>query len=259
MSESPTMTSPGFLQFHPFPKLPPELQLHVWSLAAMTPRRIEVFTEDLRVDTDWSSHTPPPAIMHVCHDARANAPYVKAFSASSSATDKQRSRYIWVNFDIDMIVLLTEGEGARLPEPIDLFAASTSAHHIQRLRLYFSQDCAEHYESFTTFLELKLKPFQSLRELQIVMAESDTQTCHQVISNNQRFGCCSPDNVRFLDMRTELLLTREEVVLASYWRVYAGGILRYAVLSDYDFDHQAEHPWVKRIENLERLQQHSTF
>ncbi|KAI1100881.1 hypothetical protein F4804DRAFT_32631 [Jackrogersella minutella] len=89
--------------FHPFPRLPTELRVHIWALTAR-PRTVEV-----RVVPDYSlkaqrlfSPTPVPAIVQTCQEARYSGLYKQAFSEVHTAAGEE-PRYVWLNFDIDMV------------------------------------------------------------------------------------------------------------------------------------------------------------
>ncbi|KAH7032610.1 uncharacterized protein B0I36DRAFT_319725 [Microdochium trichocladiopsis] len=62
-----------------FPALPTELRVQLWSFAVMHPRRILLDAQKLVLGPAWLSKTPASAVVHACQEARANAPYAKAF------------------------------------------------------------------------------------------------------------------------------------------------------------------------------------
>ncbi|PTB52869.1 hypothetical protein M431DRAFT_557433 [Trichoderma harzianum CBS 226.95] len=88
--------------FHPFPRLPQELRAHIWSLAAH-PRLVHVRWKTNLSEAVEKVHvvtpTPCPPVMHVCRESRQHAPYRRAFTIGSEL------RYVWVNFETDMICL----------------------------------------------------------------------------------------------------------------------------------------------------------
>ncbi|KAI1162274.1 hypothetical protein F5B18DRAFT_624528 [Nemania serpens] len=101
----------AIITFHLFPNLPTELRLRIWALTAESPRILHVRIErhwarqsamGRRYDTTYYSSTPPPAVLHACGDSSQAAPYERSFLPSPSIT---KARYIWVNFQQDMICL----------------------------------------------------------------------------------------------------------------------------------------------------------
>lgn len=89
--------------FHPFPLLPFELRALIWQ-STVQPRTVEV-----RVDNRGSyqnrhlvSSTPVPAALQACREARNLGLYERALSEIST-----NGRYIWVNWDIDIISIGT--------------------------------------------------------------------------------------------------------------------------------------------------------
>ncbi|KAF7180980.1 hypothetical protein CNMCM7691_000109 [Aspergillus felis] len=87
--------------FHLFARLPFELRARIWELT------VEARTVEVRVkkDSPWgemlhvTSSTPVPAVLQACHEARNLRLYQQAFNFSWAV----EPRYVWVNFDIDMI------------------------------------------------------------------------------------------------------------------------------------------------------------
>ncbi|RSL72596.1 hypothetical protein CEP53_000992 [Fusarium sp. AF-6] len=85
--------------FHPFPRLPFELRARIWEMT-VEPRQVE-----FRIKTPiWTfrtlyatSTTPIPAVMQACHESRNLGLYQRGLEVGDEP------RYIWVNFDIDLI------------------------------------------------------------------------------------------------------------------------------------------------------------
>ncbi|GAP90720.2 hypothetical protein SAMD00023353_5200510 [Rosellinia necatrix] len=158
--------------FHLFPSLPTELRLRIWALAAEDPRILHVRAEgrlvwtsetELENITVYSSLTPPPAVLHACRESRQNAPYEKSFLTSSPGVAEVR--YIWANFQQDMIYL-PDAEIHRL-EPYGAV--------IQRLRFtVLPADPALSGgtdELWSHYSDEILEPFTALRELHISIPE----------------------------------------------------------------------------------------
>jgi len=59
------------MSFHPFPRLPKELQCRIWAIAASERRVVEVKKRKSIIQpTQYFSPTPPPAILAVCSESR---------------------------------------------------------------------------------------------------------------------------------------------------------------------------------------------
>lgn len=82
--------------FDCFPRLPLELRRRIWELT-VEPRIVDVHVDHYDKPILILSSTPPPAVLHVCYEARNQGLYQQAFSRPGS------ERYIWVNFAVDMI------------------------------------------------------------------------------------------------------------------------------------------------------------
>ncbi|KAK7966303.1 uncharacterized protein PG986_000580 [Apiospora aurea] len=84
-------------QFHPFPRLPPELRQQIWQLS-LEPRELIIRSNNL---SQTALQAKPPAQLHACHESRAYLAgrlYVQAFRTKQNA-----NLYDWVNFDADII------------------------------------------------------------------------------------------------------------------------------------------------------------
>ena len=81
--------------FHPFPRLAPELRIQIWGFA--TEDRVLRVRKTLYDNQGHWSPTPVPAVTRACRESRDHCSYRKAFIADSSP------RYIWANFDFDVI------------------------------------------------------------------------------------------------------------------------------------------------------------
>ncbi|GIJ85162.1 hypothetical protein Asppvi_004018 [Aspergillus pseudoviridinutans] len=89
--------------FYLFPRLPFELRARIWELT-VEPRTVEVRGKrehglSWRKLLHVTSSTPVPAVLQACHEARNLRLYQQAFIFPSAV----ERRYVWVNFDIDMI------------------------------------------------------------------------------------------------------------------------------------------------------------
>ncbi|KAJ0426763.1 hypothetical protein BJY00DRAFT_270963 [Aspergillus carlsbadensis] len=81
-----------------FPRLPAEIRVRIWQMA-VEPRTVEIRPNrgPYSALEYFVSSTPVPAVLHVCYEARTHASYQQAFALGSAP------RYVWVNFQMDMI------------------------------------------------------------------------------------------------------------------------------------------------------------
>jgi hypothetical protein len=86
--------------FHLFARLPVELQLNIWAMAAEVeaaePRYIFLqYKKNIRI--------APPALMCACHASRASSlpHYVQTFHRQIQDVNQ----YCWVNYDVDIVVM----------------------------------------------------------------------------------------------------------------------------------------------------------
>ncbi|KAL7895632.1 hypothetical protein HDV63DRAFT_381904 [Trichoderma sp. SZMC 28014] len=191
--------------FHPFPRLPFDIRSQIWALAAY-PRLIHVRTTPkpdcpASLGNYFASMIPQAELMHVCRESRQLAPYQKAFFTTLPGDSE--ARYIWVNFNEDMICL----------ENHHLSALGPHAADIQRLR--FTVPTGREFEwwdePFTRFTSSKFTMFTALREVLVIS--------HDILWGSQTglYGICPPENVRFLDIQTGLMFTKPQIDLAEEW------------------------------------------
>jgi hypothetical protein len=153
-----------------FASLPSELRSRIWSLA-VAPRRITKVRakksdgsfskkqrqqgKDILYET---TSTRPPALMHLCHESRQQAPYQRAFTAGTEP------RWTWVNFELDIFCVSS------------LYAIKDVVSHqskVQRLQIQ-TDDHLDWYKSATSYNRLSiLFKLKSLREIQVVLKPSD--------------------------------------------------------------------------------------
>ncbi|KAI0190108.1 hypothetical protein F4808DRAFT_465733 [Astrocystis sublimbata] len=218
--------------FHSFMRLPMELRLQIWALAAH-PRNLHIRRSpskrwpSLNTTFAYASPNLPPAVMHVCQEARQHAPFRKAFLTSAFAETK----YIWVNFQKDMICLPDDQLRPLAPHCAD----------IERLRLTAEVEVEGHcfldyFKQESTWL---LEPFVRLRELHIAVEDKFLEWAESWMGVG--YANCPRDNIRFLDLHTGLLLTGPQLVLAYDWCWRNGG--KAEDIDDFDEE------WIYMIEN----------
>ncbi|KAK3485933.1 uncharacterized protein B0T23DRAFT_325908 [Neurospora hispaniola] len=103
--------------FHLFPFLPWELRARIWELT-VEPRTVDVHAKRYYLETKENietapsgqqayarlvSTTPVPATLQTCRESRNLGLYQKGLSEVEVVPEGGESRYIWLNFDIDMI------------------------------------------------------------------------------------------------------------------------------------------------------------
>ncbi|PHH90080.1 hypothetical protein CDD83_4588 [Cordyceps sp. RAO-2017] len=185
--------------FHPFLRLPPELRSRVWA-ATVEPR-----TVDARVDCETSvsrllSSTPVPAMLQACREARNQGLYQRAFSHVTEP------RYVWVNFEMDMISIGRSEFDFFKPE----------GHLIRRLKFE-----REMNESFFHFRSEGLLHFQNVVEMHVVCLDG-LQNWHEAWSDF--YWSCRREKLWFIDKETGQMLNsyeldkREDERLAELWR-----------------------------------------
>ncbi|KAL5353861.1 hypothetical protein ACLOAV_001905 [Pseudogymnoascus australis] len=89
------MLQDSMATFHPFSRLPFELRIQIWGFATED-RVLRVRKAWIRNQGYWSP-TLVPAITRACRESREHCSYQKAFIIESF------SRYIWANYDHDVI------------------------------------------------------------------------------------------------------------------------------------------------------------
>lgn len=198
--------------FHSFSRLPFEIRSQIWALAAY-PRLVHVRTKPkpgrfeghrfTGSNRYFASLIPQAELMHVCRESRQLAPYQKSFFTTLPGDSE--TRYIWVNFNEDMICL----------EDHDMLALGPHAADIQRLR--FTVPTGEEFEYwsevFTKFTSDWFTQFTALREVHLAIS-------HDMLfwgATAGDYGICPITNVRFLDIQTGLMLTKAQIVLAEEW------------------------------------------
>lgn len=102
------MTTNPLTQFHPFPSLPYELRLKIYSLLLTSPRTLPITAQKgtitptrRRYLKSYTTPTPIPPLLHTCHESRLEAltHYRALFHTPHSPS------YIYANFDRDTIQL----------------------------------------------------------------------------------------------------------------------------------------------------------
>lgn len=140
--------------------------------------------------------------MHACQQSRQCAPYQKAFF--TTLPDEFEVRYVWVNFEQDMICVEDDNLDRLSPHQAD----------VQRLRFTIpTGDCGDIvFEVFGCSSKVLLENFTALRELQLAIIEYFL--AWGSIWAGPGYGECPRENVRFLDLHTGHLLTGPPLEMA---------------------------------------------
>lgn len=193
--------------FESFQRLPAEIRIHIWSLAAF-PRLLHV---KIVANVRWprehdvvcvQSSTSCPAILHVCQESRRHAPYEKAFTMGSEP------RYIWTNFTTDMISIADWNyKGPAL-----------EAHHqdIQRLRITVGGDWP--YDHITRWGDAEFQKYTALRELHLL--DTDNVLIWESTYESPCWGRCPAENVRIIEEATGFMMTIQQIKMTSDFHLY---------------------------------------
>ncbi|OPB42358.1 hypothetical protein A0O28_0034750 [Trichoderma guizhouense] len=210
--------------FHPFPRLPFEIRSQIWALAVY-PRLLHIRITpkpDTRGYFDYASMIPQAELMHVCRESRQLAPYRKAFFTTLPGDCE--ARYIWVNFDEDMISIQDEKMERLFPHAAD----------IQRLRFMVPTGSYREYweDTFHRYPDTHFKMFTALRELHFALSKG------YAMMGYANYGTCPPDNVRYINIHGGWMLTEAQAEMMDEWQWRKGGLVE-----DMDnFDEELE--WV---------------
>jgi hypothetical protein len=184
--------------FYPFPRLPHELRVLVWLLAA-NPRTVQInpkhesrLTRDGKYSSEIASlvsPTPVPAALHACREGRRHNAYEKLFYS-----DQPERRYIWVNFDLDTLDVGTS----------PLACLEHSGSRIRRLRLERDYYC----DSWFYDEAPRLAWFPNVLEYEVVYrgdlgAWSETYDQHP--------WSCTRERLKFINKDTGLTQSSVEV------------------------------------------------
>jgi hypothetical protein len=137
------------------------------------------------------SSTPVPAVLQACHEARNQGLYQQAFNISSVV----ERRYVWVNFEIDMISIGAD----------TWFDTFEPAERLLFRRLTFER---ENGESFFHFQSHKLREFSNLEEIHVICVDGlmAWQDAWEYV-----YWPCPKENLRFIDKETG------QIAVAKIW------------------------------------------
>lgn len=174
--------------FHSFSRLPFELRAHIWALT-VEPRTVEVrFVWGPGKRQQLVSPTPVPAVLQTCHEARSLGLYKQSFSELTftewNASRTGRSRYVWLNLDIDMVSIGTVSFAAFAP-----VSASIKRLRFEREN---SEECWYHWES------KELRDWTNTEEIHVVCGDG-MGSWHG--ATEEHTWPCALENLWFLDPR----------------------------------------------------------
>jgi len=156
--------------FHPFPHLPFELRLKIYSYALSTPRNLTITCHrppfkrgQPRIAQSFKSNYPPPALLHVCHESRLEAlnTYKPHFKTAKVTIEENFTQEVFVSAR-SCIYVSWDQDTLEFEETLLAYLAETELQAIQRLKLQV-RDAAY----FGHFYMDTLKRMKSLKELDI--------------------------------------------------------------------------------------------
>ncbi|KAL6890023.1 hypothetical protein GGI43DRAFT_222997 [Trichoderma evansii] len=191
-----------------FSSLPLELRSQIWLLTIEPRRTVEVrFKYILVVDESdgrdfyeaiWdappalvyaTSPTPVPAALHTCREARSAIArkYERAFTGGTEP------RYVWVNFDLDIISIDKSRFTWMKPE----------APRIRWLKFAREVDDCYFYDE-----QLELEMFSNIEEL--IVVRNDAEIDWDDPDEERFYWPCPTDRVWFIDVETDEKITWAE-------------------------------------------------
>jgi hypothetical protein len=183
--------------FHQFVRLPAELRIQIWQMSAH-PRNVHLSLKGSHQSTmHVTTSTPPPPVVHTCHESRTHSAYNQTFATSID------QRYIWINFECDLI---------SIPDD-DLLALQVYRAKIERLSFVVEDESI--YDDFYYFGPGQLQHFPLLRELQIVVGSC--MLLWATIFTDCPWGSCPRGNIRFVDQASGLVFTGAQLEMVRDW------------------------------------------
>ena len=183
--------------FHLFSRLPAELRIQIWQLT------LESRPVDVRMDrrdanpsrlltTHLISSTRTPAPLQTCREARSHAPYRQEF-AELAAPDGSGRRYVWINFDTDVICVGTSWFS-------DYEAV---APKVQRLTFWGKNPHRD-----ACFYPLELEIFFNVRKIYVV---SDVDLWEWDNTVDEYTWPCGNENVFFIDPEDDRMIRARDM------------------------------------------------
>ncbi|KAI5371729.1 hypothetical protein CC77DRAFT_987358 [Alternaria alternata] len=170
--------------FHPFPRLPLELQRQIWR-CTVEPRTVEVRVEHWKPDRDpfLISSTPVPGPLQCCREHRPQGLYlIDKLDVTGIYGPSIERRYVWLNFDIDMVDIGNSYLSAFKP----------IASKIKRLK--FERENSN--EAWFNTEKRELKDFKNVEEIHVVCADGFDQWAFSMYDISWP---CADDKILFLD------------------------------------------------------------
>ncbi|KAK0758105.1 hypothetical protein N5P37_009403 [Trichoderma harzianum] len=194
--------------FHLFPHLPIELRIRIWNSTA--------FPHMVHVKRRWVSRygefglqytatsTPCPPVVQVCQESRRHEPYQRAFTTGAEP------RYIWVNFETDMICNDDSHNALKL---------APHEQDVQRLRFSIDDELAYKYLSICG--DQEFKNFANIKEIYIAVDREIAGFSVDLLADtvNRCFNE-QDDKVKLIDVGSGYMMNANQVRILSDWRNY---------------------------------------
>lgn len=177
--------------FHPFSRLPLELRIKIWEYATED-RVLRVRKTGYPNKVYWSP-TPVPVITRACRESRKYNSYRKAFIISPSP------RYIWANFDSDVIQMsswLLAEEIMERNEIMHLRIELVNEHGWDGSDFFYHDYCH------------KLREFAKLENVQVLVKAGELPQWTAFIKETY-WGACPSRNVKMVDAETGMWINEE--------------------------------------------------
>jgi hypothetical protein len=169
--------------FHLFLDLPIEIRIQIWESTPVQGRVIKV--RELHFGSAYGSPTPVPAVTQACQESRKYCSYQKAFVMDQSP------RYIWVDFESDIIQMNCEIMSRLVLEK----------NRVKHLRIALSHELGwDLSEFFFHDYSYKIRDFPQLKSCDVLVNDGPYYWGNFIKETD--WGACQQSNVRIIDAKT---------------------------------------------------------
>lgn len=174
--------------FQPFPRLPLELRIRIWTFAFVDDRVLKIRRSI--PDRGFWSPTPVPAVTRACQESREYCSYQKSFVIPGLP------RYIWANFSRDIVQLL----GSLMSDLSETPIPERTTITYLRIELSIAGHDWDDPEWFYHSYSQKFRHFPSLQRCD-VLVDDGLYNWGDFIDETY-WGTCPKSNVRMIDAKT---------------------------------------------------------